>query len=175
MDKNYKNSSFKPKVLVKLLNIGSETDKTKPNLTLEQQKGELLRFHLREILPYNSPLFDDPSDIFVHLCREASGSNGETTESLLFNSNTTLTIIQRIKNYYKYLVTTAESEMEHDVTAVIYYAAIASAFVNHESKITKFSYSDLIQTFSQYLKEEWIPPRLVELFRKACQHCQSKD
>ena len=76
-------------------------------------------------------------------------------------------LIEKIKRHGKRLSQTTSSEIEHETANVIYYAAIASALVFYDEKITQFSYKNLEESFSVFMQTEWISNDLKELFEKA--------
>jgi hypothetical protein len=72
-----------------------------------------------------------------------------------------------MKNYGRRLSEQARTESEHHTANVVYYAAIASALVFHEQRITSFSNKELKLSFTLLGKAKWIPSDLSRLFRKA--------
>ena len=69
----------------------------------------------------------------------------------------------------------AKSEAEHDAATAVYFAAIASALLFHDRKITTFSYKSLDESFSKLINEKWIVKDIAELFDRACRVCRQKS
>lgn len=57
---------------------------------------------------------------------------------------------------------------------MIYYAAIVSALVFHEQKITRHSYEKLQEALTDLDEKQWIPSDLKDLFKKAKAACQER-
>ncbi len=86
-----------------------------------------------------------------------------------------VTILRKVKDHGKKLSDNAEAKAEYHVANTIYYAAIASALVFHNKRITKFSYKDLRKYFRHLDKEKWIPEALRALFSRAAEYCQMRQ
>ena len=84
-------------------------------------------------------------------------------------------LVEKIKDYSKKLVISAKSDAEHDAATAVYFAAIASALISHDRKITTFSYKSLDESFSRLTNEKWITEDIAELFSRACRVCRQKS
>ena len=168
---------LKPDKLGKLLNICSATDNSEKNeieIDINQQRAELLQDRLADTLLTgslkNSPLRRE----LTELCRMSGLVAGESIRGLLCNKNTDIELLKKTKEHGKRLSQSALETTEHDTANVIYFAAIASALLFHDKKITKFSYEDLEKSFNIFSKTEWVSSDLCDLFEKACKYCQNK-
>ncbi|KPL20813.1 MAG: hypothetical protein AMJ75_11170 [Phycisphaerae bacterium SM1_79] len=66
------------------------------------------------------------------------------------------------------------SEPEHAVAVAIYYAAIASALVFHDVKVTTHSYESLEASFTRLINKPWMSAELNSLFIRALKLCRKK-
>jgi len=81
-------------------------------------------------------------------------------------------VLEKIKQYAKESGTSTNSEDEKDVFLAVYYAAIASALVFHNEKITRHSYKGLERFFSSFTDKGWVLKEIKELFHGAQKHCR---
>ena len=175
MDKEPTTFGLSPEKLARLLNIGSDTDGTESALGPEERKAELLHDWLAATLPLDAVLVESLPDILQRLCRQLQPHIGERFGKVLKDPKTDILVIKKIKDYSKKLVLSAKSEAEHDAATVIYFAAIASALLFHNRKMTKFSYKTLEESFSRLANTTWVTGDIAELLRKACVVCRQKS
>jgi hypothetical protein len=160
--------------LAKILNACSEDQSNDTDIPEDQKKAELLQDRLSETLMSGSLKNSHLRKELNHLCTMAGIAYSEPIRNILINSNSDIELIQKIKRHGKRLSQTTSSEIEHETANVIYYAAIASALVVHEKKITQFSYKDMEKAFSVFIETGWISNDLKELFEKAIEYCHKK-
>jgi len=79
-----------------------------------------------------------------------------------------------IKEHAKRMMSTADTDAKYETRAVIYYAAIASALVLHDRKITTHSNRDLEDSLSALAERKWINADLSQLLKKAQEICHPK-
>lgn len=174
MDKKLKTFGLEPRKLADLLRVGSDTEESEGQVTLEQKRSELLRDRLGEALPLDSSA---PVTLPISpnsLCQVLGVLGGKPIVELLQNPETDISLIKCIKDYNRSLSQCTKSKAEHDVAIVIYYAAIACALVFHKKKITKFSFEELGHSFSSFIEKKWITDQLKELFSQARSICQER-
>jgi hypothetical protein len=175
MDKDSTTFSLSPQRLARILRIGSDTDEIEETGDQEQKKAELLQDWLEATLPLDAVFLESLPAILHSLCDELKPLVGEPFGKLLNDPEADLAAIKKIKEYSKKLIVSARSDAEHDAATVIYYAAIASALVFHERRITKFSYDGLEKSFVSLKKHTWVPSALRQLFDEAHKFCQKKS
>jgi hypothetical protein len=163
---------FSPKKVVRLLNIGMDMGNVPQNT--EQEKADLLSDRLNDMLPLYYSAEQEPSRKLRRLGQTIAALAGEPIGKLLQDPKTDIAIIRMMKDYGRKLSTSAKSEAEHHTANTIYYAAIAHALDRHDLKITKFSYQNLLDSFRQLSKENWIPKNLRDLFVEALKCCEVK-
>ena len=158
------------KKVVKLLNIGSDVGSTPGEI--DQQKADMLSDRLSDTLPLYYSTNQKPASKLRRLGQTIAALAGEPIGRLLQDPKTDITIIRMTKDYGRKLSASAKSEAEHHTANTVYYAAIAHALVCLDLKITKYSYKDLLESFFQLSKEDWIPKDLRDLFTKASECCK---
>ena len=174
MAKKSTTSGLRPDKLARLLGVCSDEGLDEVEKTIDEQKAEMLQDLLAGILPPSSTKIASLRKELIQLCNVSGIAGGEPIRDLLNNPQTDIKLLERIKDRTKRMSQAAASEVEHDTANVIYYAAIASAMLFYDKKITKFSYKNLIESLSVISEESWIPDYLIDLFAKARQSCMNK-
>ena len=174
MKKHSTTSGLSPKRLAKLWNIGSDADQAQPDMDESSRKTELLRDLLAAALP--SPQYKHKSRLACKpdVLSVVNSITDKTIEELVRNPDSDVALLRKIKEYGKKLSDNAGVKSESHAAIVIYYAAIASALVFHDKRITKFSYKDLGDYFHRFDKEKWIPEGLRSLFSRAAEYCRMR-
>lgn len=175
MTKKRTTFGLEPDKLAKILNACSEDQLNDADISEDQKKAELLQDRLSETLLSGSLKNSSLRKELIHLCAMAGIASTESIRNLLTNSKTDKELIEKIKKQGKRLSQATSEEIEHETANVIYYAAIASALVYHDEKITQFCYEDMEGAFSVFVETEWISNDLKELFKKAIAYCHKKD
>ena len=137
----------------------------------ETRKAELLQDRLAESVPLNAGMRDMLPDVFNVVCENLRPFADCSFGDLLADPQTDLSMLESIKDLHKEQAQSATSDLAREMASIIYYMAIASALVHHHSRITKFSYEDLAQTFVELSERKWLLPDIVSLFRRAYDHC----
>jgi hypothetical protein len=162
-----------PERLARLLAIGMKGSDEQKKTRDGRTPGEVLQNILVSTLPFDAAMPDSLPAVLNRLCDEAPIVVGRSLTDLLLNSRTDLAVIKALKEYSKELVRRGGRESEGAAATAIYYAAIASALVLHQKKVTHLSYEELQEACRDLQQKEWIPSELKGLFRKArgaCQH-----
>lgn len=139
-----------------------------------KQKSSLLRDLLDDVLPADPAVVDSLPALLRHSYRELLPLAGKSLAELLLSGQTPLSSIEQIKEYGKQVSSSAGSEVRYEASATIYYAAVASALVFHDQKITRYSYQELAGYFSSLIDKKWIPAKIKRLFNKALEVCKQK-
>lgn len=175
MDEQPTTFGLSPDKLAGLWNIGSDTNQAEEAVDQDNRKTELLRDRLAETLPVVSSKAKSRPRERTNLRSVINSLVDEPIEKLLQDPKTDLALIRKVKDRGKKLSESAKSKTEYHVANTIYYAAIATALVFHDRRITKFSYKDLEKYFRQLSKENWIPEALRGLFTRACEYCTMRQ
>lgn len=174
MNRKPTTSGLGPDKLAEILNVFSEEDTEKAELSPSQIKAELLQDRLAETLLSGSAKNSPFRKELTHLCSLAGLISDEPIRSLLSSHETNIDLLVKIKEHGKRMTTDSSSEAEHETANVIYYTAIASALIYHGDKITRSSYEDMEKAFSVFIDTEWISSDLIGLFEKAAEYCKEK-
>lgn len=162
-----------PKSAARLLGVSLD-DKDNEQVVSDEMIGELLQARLGGMWsPQNGrePLCSRL--LRPILCKRGSDRQ-RTIGGLLLDSQTNVATIKAIRDHAKRRAASEHSEPEHAVMTTIYFAAIASALVFHEAKITTYSYETLKGSFEKLIRKAWMPANLVDLFRQTIEVCQQK-
>lgn len=138
----------------------------------EEYKADLLYDILNHPLPVDGPVINILPTPLRGLSRKIRPIAGAPLIELLTRSDTSISIIEAIKEYAKESGTAGSSEDKNDVFLAVYYAAIASALVFHDEKITQHSYKDLEQFFSSFTEKDWVIEEIKGLFHGAQRLCR---
>ena len=171
MDKEPTTFNLNPEKLANLLLLGSDIEKTQNSATQDEKKSELLHDRLESSLPNDSQTEKILPNTLGEIRNTINLLISEPIGKLLQNTGTDITVIRKIKDYGKRLSISANSDIELETANTIYYAAIGFCLVNHNHRITKFSYKDLEHYFSLLSTKIWIPQYLRNLFLSASQYC----
>jgi len=157
-----------------LLRLGLDPNRNKKKQDTEKTRAELLLDALASKLPIDPALLESLPDVLQPLSEELQSVSGLPLGKLLQNPQTKITLIRNIKDFAKELGTSANDEIKRDVALAIYFAAIASALLFHNVKISEYTYKQLEQSFKTLSKHDWMPPNLSRLFKKARRYCSKK-
>lgn len=156
----------------RLLSLGLGSKPSKLSTDKVEQKADMLYDVLTRTLPVDPSVVNSLPDVVRGLSSGLQSLAGLPIGDLLKDHTTDIGTIRKIKQYAKESGTSSDFEDESDVFLVVYYAAIASALVFHNERITKHSNKDLEQFFSSFTNKDWMLDELIELFRKGQKYCQ---
>jgi len=134
----------------------------------------LLREQLSCVLPRGSLLFDALVMMMGRLGCDVQSLAGRSLLEVLLSPQSDLGLLQAIKDCSKKMSFSLDSKMEAALATTIYYAALASALVHHDRKITQYSYDALDRSFTTFAAKKWIAPELAALFLRAGGICRDK-
>ncbi|MCP4614239.1 MAG: hypothetical protein GY845_36605 [Planctomycetes bacterium] len=174
MDKDSTTFGLKPDKLAQLWNMGGKMDRGKNEESNDQTKAELLRDRLAQKIPLDHVVAQILPKALAQICKDIQPFTGNSYGILLNDPLTDVTIIKKIKDNTKKLSQYINSDTEYDVITVIYYAAIASALIYHDQRITSFSYSHLNDKYISLLENTWLTSDLRNMFQKALNCCGQK-
>ena len=174
MDKDSTTFGLKPDKLVQLWNIGEKTDRTNTEENQDQLKSELLRDRLAQKIPLDYLVAQILPKALAQICKNIQPFTGNSYNILLCDPLTEITILKKIKEDNKKIIQHMNSGSEYDVLVAVYYAAIASALVYHDQRITSFSYSHLKDKYISLLENNWLTQDLRNLYQQALYFCSKK-
>jgi len=163
-----------PERLARLLALGLQNDDDQDELLATGTPAEALRKMLARELPLDPAMPDSLPAVLNRPCEEMLAAAGQTMSDLLLDPTSDLTVIEALKDYAKKLVRQGGTEAKQAAATAIYYAAIASALVFHQHKITQHLYEKLHQAYTDLDQKPWIPSELKDLFRRADAVCRQR-
>lgn len=176
MDEESENLDLTEQQRTRLLRLGLSCEAFEADVDSEEEKADLLYEALIRTLPVDGTTVASLPPVLRSMSGKLHSVAGEPLGDLLQNPGTDLSVIERIKNYAKDYNEESgisdKSKAEKDIFLAIYFAAIASAFLFHNKKITQHSYEDLRRFFSYYAEESWVLDELRIHFKKAHEYCQ---
>ena len=162
----------------RLLSLGLSSEASEVNIDSEE-KADMLYDILVRTLPVDGSTVASLPPVLRSLSGKLRSVAGEPLGDLLQNPGTDISVIEKIKDYTKDygagLGTSSKSKAEKDIFLAIYFAAIASAFLFHNKKITQHSYEDLKRFFSYYAEKSWVLDELRIHFKKAHEYCRKRQ
>jgi len=87
--------------------------------------------------------------------------------ALLADSAAPLPLLKRLKDYTKAAGANPDSPLPEEIATLLYFAAIAAAFVHHATRISGLGNDGLQWGFSWALGETWVADELRSLFTDA--------
>ena len=90
----------------------------------------------------------------------------------LLGPQTSLTMLMALKDYAKAKVKSSERPEVRDVATVVYYAAIACAWVEHQQMISSVSVPELCEAMKTLANKSWVCPDIRTWFDKALRRCK---
>ncbi len=157
--------------LAKLWNLGDDVPTERQPSDVAQDKAELLRNQLAESLPLDAGMAHILPNILTMVCEKLRPFTGCSFGALLVDPETDLLVIETIKDLHKKRAESMPPGPLQEVATAIYYAAIASALVYHDVRITKLSYESLKRSFEELARSDWLPGEVKQLFTEAQENC----
>ena len=131
--------------LSSLLKLGLKKNKQEHQTKdLNKQAAILWQKIIESHLPLDGSNKNILPDALASFCQNLSLSAGHSIDDLLMNSNTDLSTIELIKAYAKICSRQSKSEVEYQTANALYYASLSHALIYHQVRITKFTYSNLL-------------------------------
>ncbi len=164
---------LKREKLAKLWALGEDAS-GRPPAAERVSKAELLRHQLAESLPLEIGMAHMLPGILSVVCEKLRPFAGCSFGALLTDPQTDLAIVEAIKELHKQQAEAMPPGPGQDVATIIYYAAIASALVHHNARITKLSQESLTRSFDELAGSNWLPADIRKLFDAAHTHCVAR-
>jgi len=174
MGRNSEDFELNAEQMSRLLNLSADPEQAEENGDVEEKKADLLCEILTNALEVDKTVTDSLPDVLRRFCQKLRSVAGERLIDLLLSPQTELSDIRRIKAYAKQLGVSVKTQAEYDVTLAIYHAAIASALVFHNEKISRYSYTELEESFDSLCEQRWVFEVLADLFSRAGKLCKEK-
>jgi len=127
------------------------------------------------MLPLDTTVVEELPTILGRLQKDLLPHGGKTLGEVLTDPKSDLAAIKKIREYAKTMAARKGAGTERAVAVAIYYAAIASALLFHNVKITTHSYELLDASFEKLIGKAWMSPELTQLFTKARKLCRKRS
>ena len=117
--------------------------------------------------------------VIQRVCQELDVLSTGAMEKALLDPDTAVPVIEQIKGHAKRMTKSTPSIVEKEAATVLYFAAIASGLVFHNTRITKSSYAKLERSFETLSAKTWVSKEIAALLddgRKVSatkSHCDS--
>jgi len=158
-----------PDALARLLGMVVGDD-DKSQSTGEDKRIEMIQARFAGPLPLDSAVVDALPSLIGKLCEDLLPLGGRALAEILLDKTSSLETLEKIKTYGKQL--SKSEEPQHSVGIAVYYAAIASALLFHDAKITKHSYAYLRDSLK--VVEDLVPDNMTRHIAKAGKMCRKK-
>ena len=155
-----------------LLFIHECTDTNEPDA--DEQARQHLEQHLEAAYIAGSESRESLPAVMTHAYKEVKTRSGQTLKRLLLDPNTTLDLLNDIKQTYKTRAMHASSEMEKSCARILYYTVIANALVFHQKRISSFSYHTLKRNLTKLINKPWLDSDTRHLLMQACRVCENR-
>jgi len=99
--------------------------------------------------------------------RESLLPEGASLADVLLDGAAPLADLEALKEHHKKLWYAADDEPTRCAATAICFAAIASALLQHGTKISRYSHQELADAFARLAAEPWMAPELAGHFAKA--------
>lgn len=172
MDKDM-TSKLSPDQLADLLAITFDAPSNESNEAVTDTNAQLIEAQLVGTLALDTTVLDNLPTVIAQLDKDIFGGGSETLGNVLTDPRSDIRIIKKIKRYAKSIGSQENSEAEHTVAIVLYYAAIANALLFHKTKITAHSHRTLKAEFNKLSVKPWMSKELARLFTEAVKAIKS--
>jgi len=139
-----------------------------------EQMAALLQEQLASALVKRSLLFDTLVMMLDQQGHDTRFLAGTSLGEVLLSPQSDVALLQGIKNCGKKLSERLDSQAESALATTLYFAALASALVHHDRKITQHSYEKLDESFALLIEKRWMDQGLAELFSRARRICEAR-
>ena len=140
----------------------------------QQRMTDLLNEHLTSALPTGVMVLDALMMMVGQMGYETRSLTGRTLKEILLDRRSDIGLLRAIKECCKRLSLRLESKVEAAIAMTLYFAAIASALVYHDTRITQHSHAALDKALAMLMDKPWMDPDLTTLFSQARNICGSK-
>ena len=173
VDKKTTTTGSGPEQLAELLGEAMDVE-GEDKATIDQKKADFLRLRLDAALPPAPSDADRLSIVWTQVHKKLFPLEGRAIGDVLLDEQAPLEVVQAIKDYGKKLSDCRDRQVEHNVGIAIYYAAIGSALVYRDQRITSWSYAILAEAFDMLRNKRWMDPKLSRLYSRARKICKKK-
>jgi len=165
-----RSTNSKPGQLADMLGVALETGEADSSNPTEMT-AKLLRNKLDGPLPPDPEATIQSSSVLDNIYDKLAPQSQLSLGEALTDPKTDLSTILQIKNDAKQTAAQDCPKAQRGVSVTLYYAAIASALLFHDRKITSYSYDAIAIAIAKLLDKPWIPPVLTGHLQAARRIC----
>ena len=140
-----------------------------------EKMADLLHEQLTRTLPRGSLLLDA---LFMMLNRQGCDTRplaGRSLGEVFLDPNSDVELLEAIKNCSKKLSAALDSQAEAALATTLYFAALASALVYHDKRVTQSTYKKLEESFASLMQKQWMTREMIALFSRAQRICGNRQ
>ena len=167
-------SGLGPEALGRLLRFGLGKGRQEPAEEAGDERAAVMQGFLEETVTGYSAAMGMVPVIARHFYQEVLKLSERSVGELVTSATTNVDVLRAIKQQSKDAASTSNIPAERDVHTVLYYAAIASALVFHNTIITELGFAELKKAMDQLNQKDWVPLSLKELFHDGSAICAKR-
>jgi hypothetical protein len=164
-----------PEHKTRLLSLGLSPAEDMKDGDEEERRTDLLYDLLASALPVSPTMREALPPVLREQSEGLRSVAGQPMGELVQSPRTDISTIRRIKDFAKESGTASTAGAETDAFLALYYAAIASALLFHDVKISKHPWMDLAQYFRSLAESTWVLPEFRDFLLKAHKYCQDAE
>ncbi len=165
---------LRPDQMAGLFSVGSDDPDPEDQGANNEKMARLLQEQLTCSLPKGSLFRDALIMMMERRGWDTKTLAGQSLGQLLLDSQSDIELLKTIKDCCKTLLGELDSRADAALATVTYHAALASALVRHDQKISQYSFDTLSQSFARLTEKQWMTKELVALFSQARRLCESR-
>jgi hypothetical protein len=152
----------------RLLKIGLSSPSSRNyDVEPDEKRIDTLYQILTSTLPLTQDIRTSIPDLITGQIQDLVSISGSPIGELIQDQKTDLITLRKIKEHCKQTGTAADSKEEQDAFMAVYFAAIASALLFHDTKLSHHKDEDLCSFFDSFAKKPWVLEELRTLFVRA--------
>lgn len=156
-----------PGTMARMLAIGKEGERSDAHAASRTQ----LQRHKAQLLAVET---GGVAEMLGGPCPQFASVTGRTLGSLLEEGGAPVEALEGAKQYAKRNSELHRQEPMRTVAAVLYYASVARALLDHDQKISRHGFKHLATSYAELHHMDWVGPQLGELFERTQEYCAAK-
>ena len=165
---------LRPDQMASLFSVGSDDPDPEDQAANNERMTHVLQEQLACALPKGSLFYDALLMMMKRLGWDLKSLAGQSLGQMLLSAQSDIKLLERIKEGSKILLCDLDSPTDRALATVTYHAALASALVHHDQKISQHSFAKLRRSFAQLIEKAWMTEELAGLFVQAQRICEER-
>ncbi|MCP4452915.1 MAG: hypothetical protein GY809_15745 [Planctomycetes bacterium] len=152
----------------RLLRIGLSASSSKDyDVEPDENRTDTLYQILTSTLPLSQDIKASMPDLITGQAQDLVSISGEPIGKLIQDQKTDLISLRKVKDHCKQNGAATDSKEEQDAFMAAYFAAIASAMLFHDTRISHHKDEDLCRFFFSFSQKPWVLEELRAIFVRA--------